>query len=189
MPKLTIYRAFVLPNHHTHGGTEKRQPECKGALLLLKNTRDCATVVKQNPQKGLLHINKRGQEAVPLFPPPTHIFPSLLFCYTLSFGLCFLPPIPPPCSRNSCWVGYFITKHSFYTSKKDPVSPVSQYDGKPCATCTRKPHLKGFFFLNGTHTKSQKGCKGSTLKSKSLQSGFLKRESVFKDASRDEGEI
>lgn len=41
-------------------------------------------------------------------------------------------------------MGYFITKHSFYTSKKDPISPPSQYDGKPCATCTRKPHLKSF---------------------------------------------
>lgn len=75
--------------------------------------------------------------------PPSHL--HLPFSSTLSFGLCFLLLIPPPCIRNLRWVGYFVTKHSFYTSKKDPASPPLQYDGKPCATCTREPHLKSLF--------------------------------------------
>lgn len=113
-------------------------------------------------KKGLLHINKWGQEAVPLFPslppaqPPSRS-PSLSLSLPLSFSYFLLvhnPPPPhssPPCSRNwgSCWVGYFITKHSFYTSKKDPPDPpphLPTQDGTSCAMCTRKtqaPILKG----------------------------------------------
>lgn len=147
LPKLTIYRAFILPNHHTHGGTEKRQPECKGPLCFWKTQEIVQQLSNRTHGKACYTLTNEVKKQFLCFPLPPSSSP--LFSHTISFGLCFLPPIPPPCNRNwaSCWVGYFITKHSFHTSKKDPICPPSQYDGKPCATCTRKPHLKRLFFF------------------------------------------